>query len=264
MKALVAMAIFFATFTVAARFTTSRAEPDAARGHWAVVNGHRLYFEIMGSGTPLLLLHGGGDSIDSSFSKQLVSFSSGHEVIAPEQVGHGHTPDLAAPLSYSEMMEDTASLLKQLRVSRVDVVGWSDGGILALMLAAHHPELVRRLVVSGANISPDGLEERDLDAMRRDIRDARHDSANFGEKLTALWLSAPTRTELSADLLGRIQQPVLVMSGDHDVIRLEHTLQIYRALPKGQLYILPDTHHGTFEERPQWVNPVVLSFLAQS
>ncbi len=263
-KALVAVGILFAAFTVAAKFTAAKSTPGNTYGHWAIVNGHPLYFEIRGTGAPLVLLHGGGDTIASSFSRQLDTFAMSREVIAPEQVGQGHTPDVAAPLTYADMMEDTVSLLKQLGVSNADVIGWSDGGIIALMLAARHPELVRRVVVSGANISPDGLEDSEIAAIHRAARDMPSAQAGIGAKLTALWLNAPTQSELSPDLLAHIQKPVLVMAGDHDMIKLEHTLKIYRSLPRGQLYILPGTWHSTFEQRPQWVNPVVLSFLEQS
>jgi pimeloyl-ACP methyl ester carboxylesterase len=264
LRALCALGVLLAAFTVTAKFTSTTPVRGGGYAHWAVVNGHPLYYEVWGTGAPLVLLHGGGDNVAGSFSRQLGTFALSRKVIAPEQVGQGHTPDVPVALTYSAMMEDTVSLLKQLGVSNADVVGWSDGGIVALMLAARHPELVRRIVVSGVNISPDGLEDSQLAAMRQAAREASPVQANIGEKLDALWLSSPTPSELSPDILRRIQKPVLVMAGDHDVVKLEHTLKVYRALPRGQLYILPDTRHGTFVQRPQWVNPVVLSFLDQS
>jgi pimeloyl-ACP methyl ester carboxylesterase len=117
------------------------------------------------------------------------------------------------------------------------------------------------VVISGANISPDGLRAGEIDAMRAAVRDAPISQLTIDDKLNTLWLTSPTKSELSVGVLSHIQQPVLVMSGDHDVIRLEHTLQIYRALPHAELYILPDTQHGTFAERPQWINPVLQWFL---
>jgi len=232
----------------------------AEYGRWAMVNHHRIYFEMRGAGPPLVLLHGGGDSINRSFSKQLEVFAAGHRIIAPEQVGQGHTPDVPGLLSYTGMMEDTAELLRQLHVSQADVIGWSDGGIIGLMLAARHPELVRRLVVSGANIAPDGLEESEIAGLRED-GGADAVPTDIDGKLRWLWLNAPTTDELNAGMLSRLEQPVLVMAGDHDVIRLDHTLSIYHAIPHAELYILPDTGHSPFNERPQSVNPVVLSFL---
>src|SRR6185369_12743635 len=138
----------------------------AIAGHWATVNNHRLYYETMGTGRPLVLLHGGGNTIHGSFDKQIAEFSKTHTIIAPEQIGHGHTPDIDGPLTYAAMAEDTAALLEQLKVRDADVVGWSDGGNIALILAVRHPDLVRRVVVSGANISPEGLPAADRAHMK--------------------------------------------------------------------------------------------------
>jgi pimeloyl-ACP methyl ester carboxylesterase len=227
----------------------------AGAGRWATVNGHRLYYEIHGSGRPILLLHGGGNSIEGSWKRQIVDFSPTREVIAPEQVGNGHTPDLPGPYSYGRMTEDTAALLEQLHRRNVDVVGWSDGGIIALMLALRHPELVRRVVASGPNTTPDELPPSWRADRDQELR------ASPGDRLTLLWRDFPARDELSLPLLGRIHARVLVMGGDHDMIPLEHLVQIFHALPDAQLWILPHTGHGTFLERPEWTDPYVLSFL---
>lgn len=228
---------------------------DAGAGHWATVNGHRLYYEVHGSGRPILLLHGGGNSIEGSWKRQIVDFSPTREVIAPEQVGNGHTPDLPGPYSYGRMTEDTAALLELLHLRDVDVVGWSDGGIIALMLALRHPELVRRIVATGANTTPDELPPSWKTDLLHDLKDSP------GDKLKLLWLDFPRRDELSFALLKNIHAKVLVMGGDHDMIPLEHLVQIYHALPDAALWILPHTGHNTFGERPEWTDPFVLSFL---
>lgn len=230
--------------------------------HWASVRGHVLYYETHGAGHPLLLLHGGGATVSESFSRQLDALAADHQIIAPEQVGQGHSPDIPGPLSYSEMMRDTAALLEQMHVTNVDVVGWSDGGIVALMLAANYPQLVRRIVVSGVNIAPDGLEESEF-AQTQAALGAQKSSTDIAAKLNRLWLTAPTADELNTDLLREIHQKVLVLAGDRDVIKLDHTLLIYRSLPQAQLSILPDTGHATFAQRPEWINPLILQFLAQ-
>ena len=247
--------------------TTMEAAVGGEHGYWAKVNEHRMYYLRTGSGTPVLLLHGGGDSGGHSFANQIDGLvESGHEVIAPDQVGQGQTPDLPGPLSYSVMMEDTAALLGQLRIGSIDVVGFSDGGILGLMLALRHPELVRRLAVSGVNISPAGLRQVHRDALQAESDTAAQAGAASGmdAKLRELWLHAPTEQELSPALLTRIRQRVLVMAGDRDLIRLDHILAIYHALPNAQLFILPDTGHGTFDSRPDLVNPVLLGFLGHT
>src|SRR5580658_4591744 len=226
--------------------------------HVAVVNDHRLFYAVRGTGPTLVLLHGGGDSGEHSFERQLDLFSMNHRIIAPDQVGQGRTPDVPGPLSYTLMMQDTATLLTTLKLSRVDIVGFSDGGILGLMLAVRHPELVRRLVISGVNIAPEGLTAAQLEG----LRGAQTASPKtVDEKLAKLWLTSPTETELSLDLLSKIEQPVLVISGDRDAITLEHTLQIYQTLPNSELCVLPRTDHLTFAGRPAWPNPLISNFL---
>jgi pimeloyl-ACP methyl ester carboxylesterase len=224
----------------------------------ARVHGHGIYYALRGSGPTLVFLHGGGDSGEHSFVRQLDVFSQHHQILAPDQVGQGRTPDIPGPLSYTAMMEDTAALLQRLKLQHVDVVGFSDGGILALMLAVRHPELVRRLVISGANIAPEGLRPESLEELRAT---QTPDPKTIDEKLAHLWLTSPTEQELNLGLLAKIAQPVLVISGDRDAITLEHTLKIFRALPAAELCVLPGTDHATFSERSEWLNPIISSFL---
>jgi pimeloyl-ACP methyl ester carboxylesterase len=224
----------------------------------ADIHGHKIYYAVRGSGPTLVFLHGGGDSGEHSFIRQLGVFSEHHHIVAPDQVGQGRTPDVPGPLSYSAMMEDTAELLRMLKLQHVDVVGFSDGGILALMLAVRHPEMVRRIVISGVNISPEGLRPEDLEEMRATQNPK---PTTIDEKLAHLWLTSPTEAELNLGLLSKITQPVLVISGDRDAITLEHTLKIFHALPDAELCVLPGTDHATFSGRSEWLNPIVTAFL---
>ena len=229
-----------------------------AEWHWAAIHGHKIYYATRGSGSTLVLLHGGGDSGEHSFARQLDVFSQRHRIVAPDQVGQGRTPEVPGPLTYTGMMDDTAALLRHLDLKHVDVVGFSDGGILALMLAVRHPELVRRLVISGVNVAPEGLNAEDLDELR--AMQSPHPKT-MDEKLAHLWLTSPTEAELNLGVLAKIQQPVLVISGDRDAITLEHTLKIFHALPEAQLCILPGTDHATFSGRSEWLNPIINAFL---
>jgi pimeloyl-ACP methyl ester carboxylesterase len=232
---------------------------QSTRWHFVSIHGHRMYYAERGSGPPLLLLHGGGDSGEHSFERQLDEFALHHHLIAPDQVGQGHTPDVRGPLSYTSMMQDTATLVKSLKLKQIDVVGFSDGGILALMLAVRYPELVRRLVISGVNIAPEGLQPEQLQG----LRDAQttHKPSTVAEKLSQLWLTSPTESELNLEMLSKIDRPVLVISGDRDAITLEHTLMIFHALPQAELCVLPGTDHATFSGRPEWLNPIIGAFL---
>jgi pimeloyl-ACP methyl ester carboxylesterase len=235
--------------------------PAATEGtQWnrADIHGHKIYYAVRGSGSTLVFLHGGGDSGEHSFERQLDVFSAHHHIVAPDQVGQGRTPDVPGPLSYTAMMEDTAALLTMLKLKHVDIVGFSDGGILALMLAVRHPELVRRLVISGVNIAPEGLRPENLEQLRAtQIPKPK----TIDEKLAHLWLTSPTEAELNLGLLAKIEQPVLVISGDRDAITLEHTLEIFHALPDAELCVLPGTDHATFSGRSDWLNPIISAFL---
>jgi len=242
------------------------ASAAAYPGRFATIGTHRLYYEILGTGPPVVLLHGGASTIRDTFHFQMDFLAAHHKVIGIEQRGHGHSPDTPGPLSYSGMVEDTAALLKQLKVANADVIGFSDGAILSLMLGIRYPELVRRIVASGANLEPHGLTSRSyLDTVNTRTgagpADNRRSLGNFDEKLRQLWLHHPTAEELNPAMLQTLHRPVLVMSGDNDEVQLEHTLLIYRSLPDARLWILPGTAHSTFGSRPQWVNPVLQSFL---
>jgi pimeloyl-ACP methyl ester carboxylesterase len=234
---------------------------QSAEWHWAAIHGHRIYYAMQGTGPTLVLLHGGGASGEHSFARQLDVFSERHHIVAPDQIGQGHTPDVPDALTYTGMMDDTAALLQHLNLKHVDVVGFSDGGILALMLAVRHPELVRRLVISGVNIAPEGLNADDLEELRATQNPK---PKTIDEKLAHLWLTSPTETELNLAMLAKIEQPVLLISGDRDAITLEHTLKIYHALPQAELCVLPGTDHATFSGRSEWLNPIINAFLDRS
>ncbi len=237
---------------------TAYAAMQAPEWHSAPIHGHRIYYTVRGNGPTLVLLHGGGDSGEHSFVRQLDVFSEHYHIVAPDQVGQGRTPDVSGPLSYTAMMEDTATLLELLKLRHVDVVGFSDGGILALMLAVRHPELVGRLVISGVNIAPEGLNPEDLEELRATQIPK---PTTIDEKLAHLWLTSPTEAELNLPLLAKITQPVLLISGDRDAITLEHTVQIFHALPHAELCVLPGTDHATFSGRSEWLNPIINAFL---
>jgi pimeloyl-ACP methyl ester carboxylesterase len=252
------LSALLAACLASASVPAANAAIQPAEWHSSRIHGHRIFYAAIGNGPTMVLLHGGGDSGEHSFERQLDVFSAHHHIVAPDQVGQGRTPDVPGPLSYTAMMEDTAALLIKLKLKHVDVVGFSDGGILALMLSIRHPELVRRVVVSGVNIAPDGLNPEDLDDLRANVIPK---PKTIDEKLAQLWLNSPTDAELNLKLLAKITQPTLVISGDRDAITLEHTLTIFHALPNAELCVLPGTDHATFSGRSDWLNPIINAFL---
>jgi pimeloyl-ACP methyl ester carboxylesterase len=269
---------------VAASACASSAEPVGPAHEFIDVRGARLHVETVGHGSPIVFLHGGLHHFDNSFARQRGDFAPTHTVIGIDQRGHGHSPDDARPFSYDEMAEDTAAVIRHLALGPVDVVGHSDGGNVALKLARAHPELVRRVVVSGANLGPGlppdelqrrldwspeqlaaflpKLEQRLPPGMRGDYEAVTPEGAAHWEILLAksyrLWL---TPVVISASDLKAIQAPVLVIAGDKDFATVEETAAIYRGLSNAQLFIVPGAGHGTFSDRPELVDLAIREFL---
>ncbi len=244
----------------AARGAGSPAPPRSARFE---ARGLRTYYEVRGTGTPLLLLHGGaGDG--RQFEHQVGVFERSHRLIVPDCCCQGRTTCRDDSLTYHAMAEDMIALLDHLGVRQVDVMGWSDGGNIGLDLAMHHPERIRRLVTFGANLDPGGLNEPDQrwaatatpDSLGPGTRAAwmalAPDTSRYAEAMTrvlALWRTQPNWT--AADL-GRIRARVLVCAGEHDLVRREHTESIARAIPGAKLWIVPGASHGAMLEKPDW------------
>lgn len=276
-----------AIISTVAALAAATATADAASGtqRYLEVRGARLYTQIYGHGPPVLFLHGGMVFFDNSFAKQRDYFASFRTVIGIDQRGHGHSPDGPWSLSYKLMADDTAAIIEQLGLGPVDVVGHSDGADLALILVRDHPQLVHRLVISGANIrvvlsaeekqraqwSPEQLAAHLRETAASlppwflpDYTRVSPDGPDHWMKLLAkcydMWLQ-PVVIE-PADLKN-ISIPVLVMAGDHDFTSLEENAEIFRDLPRGQLIIVPASGHGTFNTRPELVNLAIREFLDQ-
>ena len=261
------------------------AEPNAPAGRFVEVNGSKLWVEVYGSGgVPIVFLHGGLHHFANTFARQREDFSPTRQVVGIDQRGHGHSPDDARQFSCAEMAEDTAAVIRQLGLGQVDVVGHSDGGNGGLKLARAHPEMVRRLVVSGASLRPGlppdevlrrlawspeqlarfipGFAAKMPGSFRADYAAVSPDGPDhwdaFLAKSCRLWLT-PVVIE-PADLKA-IQAPVLVIAGDHDFSSIEEVAEIYRGLTKAQLFIVPGSGHGTFEERAPLVDLALREFL---
>ena len=266
--------------------TVASAAADEVPGHSTrlmEVNGSRLHVEREGSGPPLLFLHGGLQFFANDFAAERVVFAASHTVIGIDQRGHGHSPDDARPFSYQAMADDTAAVIRQLQLGPVDIVGESDGGDVGLLLARDHPELVRRLVVTGANLragppadeaarrsawSDSQIAERTkiLEAQlpprfRTDYEAVSPDGPGHWQTLLIksyrLWM---TPLVLDPASLKNIGIPVLVIAGDRDFTSIEETTEIFRGLAKGQLLIVPAAGHGTFRERPALMTLAVREF----
>lgn len=262
--------------------TPVRAADGGAR--FVDVHGARLYVETSGHGRPILFLHGGATFYDDNYPHQRHDFAPSHMLIGIDQRSHGHSPDGPWELSYQMMADDTAAVLQSLALGPVDVVGHSDGGNVALILARDYPQLVRRVVVSGANLrsgltAEQAAERRSLsaEALRAKLEElSAKIPARFRESYGRVspdgpghWMTLLRKSffmwiepvVLETSDLKRIAAPVLVIAGDHDFTSVEDTAEIARGLPHGELFVVPGTGHDTMGTRPDLVDLAIREFI---
>lgn len=236
------------------------------------VAGRPVHLERRGTGHPLVLLHG-GLSGSEAWGRLLDLLVDGFDVLAPDRRGHGRTPDVDGPLTYQVMADDTVALLDALAPGPAHVVGWSDGAVVGALLAMARPDLVARLVLIGQYYDDDGKVPGtfldDLDALRDDppapLRDAyaalspdgpEHFPVFLGKSLD-LWAAEP---HLDPAAFAGVRAPTLVLQGDRDLVRIEHSAQVAGTVPDGRLAVLPGTHALPVES-PDLVAALVTGFL---
>ena len=237
---------------------------------FAAVNGIRLYYAMIGSGAPVVLLHGGLANSDY-WGDQVRALALQHKVVLVDSRGHGRSTRDDRPFSYDLMADDVAGLLDALKIPRASIVGWSDGGIIGLDLAMRYPERVDRVFAFAANTVTSGV----IDGVERNptfaafIRRAGTEYATlsatpkaygaFVEQISHMWASEPNWSDAR---LKDIKVPVLVADGDHDeAIHREHTEYIARTIPGAGLLILPNASHFAFLQDPALFDAALLEFL---
>ncbi len=235
-------------------------------GKYYDINGIKLYTETYGKGKPLFLFHGNGGSINA-FSKNIPYFSKYYKVIAVDTRAHGKSIDTSKELNFEMIADDFAKLMEVMKIDSAYVLGWSDGGIDALVLALRHPEKVIKLASTGANMRPDSTAL---------IPDAWKDmNKRYDEQKNKTFATEKERNDfkiLALDVLYpnylpeamlKIKCPSLIIAGDRDVIVAEHTVEIFKYIPKGQLWILPKSGHGTLIEHADEFNRKVHNFFKE-
>ncbi|MEG3630782.1 alpha/beta fold hydrolase [Streptomyces poriticola] len=255
--------------------TEHRKDPDPT-GAYVELPGVRTWYETDGAGDPLVLLHG-GLCTNETWGAQRADLADRFRLFLPERRGHGHTADVDGPLTYEDMARDTIDLLETLVDGPAHLVGWSDGGIVALLVAIARPDLVHKVVAMSANFLPapqSSAAPQMLDAVAPDAPDL----AVFREPYESVSPDGPAhwpvvvgklvdmfRTEptLSPEDLARISAPTLVLAGDDDLVTLEHTIALYRAIPRSELAVVPGTSHTLPFEKPGEVNRLILDFLTR-
>lgn len=214
----------------------------------ATLSDTTLYYEVSGTGAPLLLLHGNGED-HTIFTELCAALSQDFTVYAIDSRGHGKSIPIKE-FHYTDMAEDIVQFIRALGLDRPMVYGFSDGGIIALLLAIEHPESVSRVVVSGANARPSGLKR------------LPHLSFLFSyiktrDPLTKLMLHEP---KITAEMLRQIEAPTLVIAGSRDLIRPRHTKWIAASIPGAKLLILPGETHSSYVVNSTKLAPVLREY----
>lgn len=225
-------------------------------GHYADVNGIRMYYEIHGKteGIPLVLLHGGGSTIEVTFGKVLPLFAKNHKVIAVEEQGHGRTSDRNQPFRFETSADDVAALLKHLKIQQADIFGFSNGGSVAFQVAIRHPELVRSLIIASTMTKKEGaipqlwefMEKADISNMPQQLKDAFLKVNPDAQKLKNMHDKDAERMrnfkDIPDDDLKSIRAQTLIIVGDHDIVKPEHAVELSRTIPSALLLIVPGGH----------------------
>lgn len=224
-------------------------------GH-APVNGIRMYYEVHGrrGGVPLVLLHGGGSTIGSTFGRILPCLARHRQVIALEEQGHGRTSDRNEPFSFESSADDVAALLRQLDIEQADLFGWSNGASVALQVAIRHPQRVRKLVFASAMTKREGaypqlwefMEQADFSNMPQPLKDAFLSVNPDVQQLRTMHDKDAARMlrfeDVPDEVLRSIRAVTLVLIGDRDIVKPEHAVELTRMIPGARLLILPAGH----------------------
>jgi pimeloyl-ACP methyl ester carboxylesterase len=245
-------------------------------GEYVQLGTVNTWYEVDGAGDPLLLLHG-GLSEGSAWGAQLPALTPTFRTYVPDRRGHGRTPDPdpAELLTYDAMADDTIAFLEAVVGGPAHLVGWSDGGIVSIAVSLKRPDLVRRLVLIGANFHYEGLldafdlpedpDDESIGIFKHLYVSVAVDGPEhwpiFLAKTRRMWTNEPT---WSTDDIARIAAPTLVLVGDDDAMTYEHTIALFDALQESQLAVVPGTSHVLTLEKPALVNQLIVDFLGET
>jgi len=259
--------ILLFSFNVAAQEIKPVYGDNSKAGAYAKVNGINMYYEIYGNGEPLLIIHGNGGSVFSA-KDQIPFFQNKYKVIVVDSRGHGKTNNNIDSLSYDLIADDLNSLLEHLKIDSSYVFGQSDGAIVGLIMAFRYPKRVKKLAAMAPNTRPDSAVtypevenwlKRNISLMTDSIKMGNQRAIKEMKYLRLMQY----HPHISKEELSSIKAPVLVMSGDRDVIRLSHIIEIFRAIPKSQLAVLPGSTHFALSQNATVFNDMLYRFFSQ-
>lgn len=244
------------------------------KGKFVEINGLKMYYEIQGTGKPLLLLHGAFSTVEG-WATILPALTKERQVITVELEGHGHTRDLERPLTFEQMADDTAALVKQLKLTNVEIFGYSMGGTVALAVAVRHPELVSKLAIYGscASTAKDTYDPeiyKQFQSISTDFAPpilkepydrTAPDPSRWPILVTKIKQLEEDFKGYSAADLKKIKAQTLIMMGDRDVVRPEHAVEMYRSITNSQLAIFPSSDHFLLWTSPDKIVSTLTAFL---
>jgi len=277
------MKIFYLIFIAASCFTAAKSFGQQSipygsnNGKYVSIFNKKIYYEEYGTGTPLILLEGGMKSI-KDFSLCIPELSKHFRVIAPDDPGQGMS-EMLDTMTYDLLADYVSKLIDLLKLDSAYVIGWSDGGIAALILSVKRPDKIKKVLVSGANytknayVSSDSTKKNTLQLLAPDyqlppedqkwadgyfVANKSHWRKILNDRIV-MWYQDSL---FSRKLFSEMNIPVMIVSGDRDIIKLEHSMEMYRLIKKGQLCILPNTTHNVFNERPDLINKIAIRFFS--
>lgn len=258
------------TNTATSANQNSAVQQLTVKGAYASVKGLEMYHEIHGTGRPLVLLHG-----SFMWGNVYPTLAEGRQVIAVDMQGHGRTADIARPFTFEQMADDTAALLKHLKIEQTDVFGYSMGGTIGLALAIRHPELVRRLAIFGSvytnieesyppdmlkgwnSITPETFAPKELKEPYEEMSPA----PNWKGLVEKLLQMEKDFKGFSPEQMKAIKAEVFISAGDHNDVSLEHLVEMHDLILKSQLAIFPNTEHILLLTNPEKMPPQIKEFL---
>ena len=246
------------------------------QGKYITLSNTNIYYEEYGSGMPLLLLHGGFGSIHD-FQLVIPELSKHYRVIAVDSPGHGKS-EQADSLSFDLMADHYSIMIDQLQMDSISIIGFSDGGITALLLAEKRPDKVIKIIASGVNSRMDGVTSEVLGYLKlinpasietnqkewlTDYKSKSPEKDNWRKFITDMTRMYSENVLIDEQTLSNIDAKVLLVYGDRDVIKLEHAIEIYRSIAGSQFCILPNTPHEVFSESPELISKIGIEFLTK-